>query len=133
MCQICEGQAPDDLLAQIDSRLEQYGVTFLGVDHDDAHVYSIGLTDHGLPELYMDATSGLDGSVQDWQMFLQVLVHRVRQQGRIGEDDRFACEDEGCDCGIEATMVPHQRDAAAVAQQRYGERLNVWKVAVTRP
>lgn len=131
MCQICDGRTPEDMAAEIDSRIAEYGVTFVSVDHDDARVYSLGMTEKGLPELYLDSSSGLEGGLQEWQVFLNVVSERVRKRGELSESDRFGCERPDCDCGMEVRALPHQADAAQVARNRYGDDLRVWKLEVS--
>jgi hypothetical protein len=54
MCPICDGKTQEDLLAEADERIDEFGFTVMGVEPDPDHppwLYTVGLVEHGHPEV----------------------------------------------------------------------------------
>lgn len=125
MCDLCDDstRAPDDVLDRISADIarRRFGIVSVQRSARAAEFsYTVGLTEHGLPELIVTAARPTDAA------------HLLGLWGDYLLDESAVLPGETLECGpwlLEAVAVEHPEEHLLVAHRFYGGRLRALQLA----
>jgi len=91
---VCKGASEDEVTSRVTRDLATYGITYVPVEGGE-YVYTVGLTNHGLPELLVDRQSRATddradyGNEQLQLAFLKPVAQWVMRQRSLSPDSRM--------------------------------------------